>query len=187
MPSVWAGWKQCCYFTHPLVPNLQSKNITQHLSSAHHTSKQGFQMGIMHQRQPCRQPPRWLGFFTSLSITSPPFSSKVIFSACLLISGLDKETSTPSLAFASPTVLTSGTCCSILRYLATHYWPQLCFKLNQNQTKPKRWERNPLKFGSKMYRTIAEEPTDIISTQEGLFGWSCITCAASILCTLKNT
>ena len=145
----WAGWKQCCYFTHPLVPNVQSKNIIQHLSSAHHKRKQGFQMGITHQRQPCRQPPRSLGFFTGLSITSPPFSSKAISSARLLISGLDKESSTPLLAFSSPTVLTSGTCYSILQYLGTHYWPQLCFKLKPNQTKTKRWERNPLKFGSK--------------------------------------
>jgi len=43
-----------------------------------------------------------------------------------------------------------------------------------------------------MYRTIAEEPTDVISTQVELFiknaFWlNFIICAASILCPLKNT
>lgn len=65
-------------------------------------------------------------------------------------------------------------------------------KTKPNQTKQKQKGGKEILWSVEeklpgMYRTIAEEPTDVISTQVGLFGWSCITCAASIFCTLKNT
>lgn len=66
-----------------LVPSVQPMlRISQ--------EEQGFQMRIIHQSRP----PMSVGFFTSLSITSPPSSSKVIFFSMLTNSRIDEESST---------------------------------------------------------------------------------------------
>ena len=91
----WAGRKQCHYCTRPLVPSVQFKNLIQNRYKETRGNR-AFKWELFTRGSLAASHQRHCDFSPACPSHLHPSPVRLFFSACLLIPGLDEESSTPS-------------------------------------------------------------------------------------------